>query len=331
MELVQLRDLKVVLQLGKGTYGVVNLARHRKTHDLYAIKENFVSDEEREQGIPPSTLRELALLKSLDHPNVIQLCNADFSNEAVKLILPYRRADLGQLMYTPRSDDDYHIDWPHEPEFVQELAQQLLSGVKYLHEHNVIHRDIKPANLLLDFETIACTKDVDTKQEMLLQIADFGLARVIAAEYANDNRYSRDVCTVWYRAPEILLGGAYSFSADIWSVGCILAEIVRGKPLFAGDSTEFDQLRHIFQMRGTPSVQNKVWPEATDPKRFPLFSPEMPCWKPQPMTSVLNQNPSTDLVFQHLVSKLLELNPNKRWTAAQALRHPYFSESLLEK
>lgn len=136
---------------------------------------------------------------------------------------------------------------------VKSFLFQLLKGIENCHKNKVLHRDLKPQNLLIS-------------REGILKLADFGLARAFGIPVKN---YTHEVVTLWYRAPDILLGSKkYSTSVDIWSIGCIFAELVNRKPLFAGCSEE-DQLKKIFSIRGTPSLDD--WPEMQD---LPLYKKE---------------------------------------------------------
>jgi cyclin-dependent kinase len=166
----------------------------------------------------------------------------------------------------------------------------------------VLHRDLKPQNLLINREDI-------------LKLADFGLARAFGIPVKN---FTHEVVTLWYRAPDVLMGSKnYSTSVDIWSVGCIFAEIVNRKPLFAGNNEE-EQLQKIFQIRGTPTEED--WPGF---KELPLFPQEGQIQhKPK---SLADKVPLCEAGLD-LLDKMLQSNPNKRITAKQAMAHPYFKD-----
>jgi len=177
---------------------------------------------------------------------------------------------------------------------------QLLKGVCYCHTRRILHRDLKPQNLLIDTEGV-------------LKIADFGLARAFGVPL---RQYTHEVVTLWYRAPEILLGSRhYATAMDIWSVGCIFAELVTRKPFFAGDS-EIDQLFHIFRILGTPNEE--MWPGVTS---LTDFKQAFPLWHPQKLSNAL-RNLSPDGV--DLLQRMLIYNPADRISAREALTHPYF-------
>jgi serine/threonine protein kinase len=157
-----------------------------------------------------------------------------------------------------------------EPQLVKHLLKQLISGIAFCHEHRVLHRDLKPQNLLLD-------------RNNTLKLADFGLARTFSVPL---RKYTHEVVTLWYRAPEILLGvEEYTTAVDSWSVGCILAEMVKLQPLFPGES-EIDELFRIFRTRGTPT--EVLWPGVT---QLQNYQSTFPMWPPQNMHSILGADP----------------------------------------
>lgn len=194
---------------------------------------------------------------------------------------------------------------------------QLISGVHHCHMNRVIHRDLKPQNLLVE------------RNGNVLKLADFGLARAFGIPV---RQYTHEVVTLWYRAPEILLGcKIYSTSVDMWSIGVIFAEMATKKPLFPGDS-EIDELYRIFRycaviislslrpcrVFGTPD--ESMWPGVTE---FPDYKPTFPVWKPRPLRSIIT---SLDDKGLDLLQQLLQYDPCKRITAKAALQHPYFAD-----
>jgi len=194
---------------------------------------------------------------------------------------------------------------PLDTPLVKSLLYQLLRGIAHCHQMKILHRDLKPQNLLVS-------------KEGVLKLADFGLARAFGIPVKN---YTNEVVTLWYRAPDILLGSKnYSTSIDIWSIGCIFVEIVNLKPLFPGNS-EQDQLKRIFKVMGTPNIEK--WPTLSD----------LPEWKPEnfekypgmPLSSIC---PKLDADGLDLLDKLLRMNPAERITAKKALEHPYFNDVL---
>jgi cyclin-dependent kinase 2 len=185
---------------------------------------------------------------------------------------------------------------------VKSYLYQILKGIAYCHSHRILHRDLKLANLLID-------------RKGVLKLADFGLARAFGVPIRT---YTHEVVTLWYRAPEILLGQArYSTPVDMWSVGCIFAELVTKRPLFPGDC-EIDELFRIFRTLGTPNEE--VWPGVTT---LPDYKSTFGQWKPQSLASVV---PGLDPLGLDLLSKMLRYAPQERISAKEALKHPYFDD-----
>lgn len=284
--------------LGQGTYGKVYKARNRKTGRVVAMKKMSVDWDE--EGLPSTFLREISLLKALSHPNVVALLDV-FTPSAERagtlvLIFEFLDLDLKKFMKVLNNDLSSKI--------IHKLAQQVCCGVEFCHEHLILHRDLKPQNLLID-------------NSYRLKLADFGLAR----GFTLAKKYTQEVVTVWYRAPELLLGsGLYSAPIDLWSVGCVLAEMAVGKPLFDGDS-EIDTIFKIFRMLGTPTQDS--WPGLTV---LPNFRMSFPSW-PSRTWAACHECALEKLEASgvELISSLLIYDPKKRASARNIVRHPYFS------
>ena len=221
-----------------------------------ALKRIRLDDEN--EGIPCSAVREISLLKELRHPNIVDLLDILHSPKKLTLVFEYLDSDLKKFLdmnvatnddtkpkggkKNSRSGTDYYYG-EAEDEVIKSFLYQLLKGVAYCHSKLVLHRDLKPQNLLIS-------------RQGQLKIADFGLARPFGAPVRS---YSPEVVTLWYRSPDILLGSKfYSTSIDMWSVGCVFAEMVTGRPLASGN-TAFDQLLKIQKVLGTPSSAD--WPD----------------------------------------------------------------------
>mmetsp|Transcript_8962 Transcript_8962/g.14884 ORF Transcript_8962/g.14884 Transcript_8962/m.14884 type:complete len:393 (-) Transcript_8962:263-1441(-) len=283
-------------KIGEGTYGRVFKARHRDKRTIFAVKRLRIEGED--EGIHPTAVREISFLKALNHPNIVRLYDVVFGERRISMVLEYLDYDLKQFMEARKG-------MPLDVECVQCFYHQLLSGLEYCHANRIIHRDLKPQNILV-------SKRGDVK------LADFGLARAQCNPISN---FSADVVTLWYRPPEALLGAThYSTSLDMWSVGCIFAEMVRGRPLFPGQTEEM-QLGLLFRCLGTPN--EAIYPGVT----------QLPHWKDKfrrfqaPTLQQFWQYfvPSLDSAGVNLLTSMVVYDPKKRITAKQALAHPYFN------
>ncbi|KAK9989577.1 hypothetical protein SO802_029816 [Lithocarpus litseifolius] len=283
-----------VEKIGEGTYGVVYKARDRTTNETIALKK--IRLEQEDEGVPSTAIREISLLKEMQHGNIVRLQDVVHSEKRLYLVFEYLDLDLKKYMDS-------------SPEFATDLRQikmflyQILRGIAYCHSHRVLHRDLKPQNLLIDRRTNA------------LKLADFGLARAFGIPVRT---FTHEVVTLWYRAPEILLGSRhYSTPVDVWSVGCIFAEMVNQRALFPGDS-EIDELFKIFRVLGTPN--DNTWPGVTS---LPDYKSTFPKWPPKDLATVV---PSLDSAGVDLLSKMLCFDPSRRVTARSALEHEYFKD-----
>ncbi|ORY04832.1 protein serine/threonine kinase [Basidiobolus meristosporus CBS 931.73] len=277
-------------KLGEGTYGIVYKAQNRETSEVVALKRIRLDNEE--EGVPCTAIREISLLKELKHPNIVRLYDVLHTEKKLTLVFEYLDSDLKKFLDTYGGDIDVFT--------IKQLMYQLLLGIAFCHEHRVLHRDLKPQNLL-----------INKKNE--LKLADFGLARAFGIPVRS---YSNEVVTLWYRAPDVLMGSRqYSTSIDVWSVGCIFAEMASGRPLFPGTSIN-DQLMRIFKVQGTPTEE--TWPGVS---QLADFKKDFPVYQKVPLETLL---PKLDVHGIDLINKLLELQPEKRISAENALQHPYF-------
>ncbi|XP_076893555.1 cyclin-dependent kinase C-2-like [Bidens hawaiensis] len=295
-------------QIGEGTYGQVYMAREIRTGEIVALKK-IRMDNERE-GFPITAIREIKILKKLHHENVIKLKEIVTSQGPEKdepgrpdgnkykggiyMVFEYMDHDLTGLADRP----GMRFSVPQ----IKCYMRQLLTGLHYCHVNQVLHRDIKGSNLLID-------------NEGNLKLADFGLARSFSNDH-NGNLTNR-VITLWYRPPELLLGSSkYGPAVDMWSVGCIFAELLHGKPIFPGKD-EPEQINKIFELCGAPDENN--WPGVTKIPWYNNFKPT------RPLKRRLRE------AFRHfdrhaleLLEKMLTLDPSQRISAKDALDAEYF-------
>ncbi|RNF11832.1 cell division related protein kinase 2 [Trypanosoma rangeli] len=280
--------------LGEGTYGVVYRAVDKVTGQIVALKK--VRLDRTEEGIPQTALREVSILQEVHHPNIVNLLDVICTDGKLYLIFEYVDHDLKKTL-EKRGGTFTGL-------LLKKLLYQLLDGLFFCHRHRIVHRDLKPANILITNDNV-------------LKIADFGLARTFQIPM---HTYTHEVVTLWYRAPEILLGAKhYTPSVDIWSVGCIFAELARGKVVFRGDS-EIGQLFEIFQVLGTPRDTEGSWLGVSS---LPDYRDVFPRWAGKSLAQVI---PQLDTEGIDLLSRMLKYNPAERISAKEALQHPWFND-----
>ncbi|GAA0141701.1 non-receptor serine/threonine protein kinase [Lithospermum erythrorhizon] len=288
-------------KVGEGTYGKVYRARDKSTGKIVALKKTKLNEDE--EGVPPTTLREISLLRMLSRdPHIVKLIDVKQGQNkegrtVLYLVFEYMDCDVKKYIRSVRANGENIA-----PKIIKSLMYQLCKGVAFCHSHGVLHRDLKPHNLLMDTKT------------MMLKIADLGLARAYTVPM---KKYTHEILTLWYRAPEVLLGAThYSTGVDMWSVACIFAELVTNQALFPGDS-ELQQLLHIFRLLGTPN--EKLWPGVGKLVNWH----EYPQWTAQPLSSAV---PKLEEKGLHLLSEMLQYEPSKRISAKKAMEHPYFDD-----
>lgn len=285
--------------IGEGAYGMVVSAVDTVTKTKVAIKK--ISPFEH-QTYCQRTLREIKILTRFRHENIIDIRDilrvpSIEQMKDVYIVQCLMETDLYKLLKTQRLSND-HICY---------FLYQILRGLKYIHSANVLHRDLKPSNLLLN-----TTCD--------LKICDFGLARVADPEHDHTGFLTEYVATRWYRAPEIMLNSkGYTKSIDIWSVGCILAEMLSNRPIFPGKHY-LDQLNHILGVLGSPSQEDL---ECIINEKARSYLQSLP-YKPKVPWSRLF--PNADQNALDLLGKMLTFNPHNRISVEEALAHPYLEQ-----
>lgn len=280
-------------KIGEGTYGVVYKGRHKVTQQIVAMKK--IRLESEEEGVPSTAIREISLLKELQHPNVVCLHDILMQDARLYLIFEFLSMDLKKYL------DSLPSRQMMDPMLVKSYLYQITQGIAFCHSRRVLHRDLKPQNLLIDSKGV-------------IKLADFGLARAFGVPV---RIYTHEVVTLWYRAPEVLLGSPrYSTPVDMWSIGTIFAEMATKRPLFHGDS-EIDQLFRIFRTLGTPN--NDTWPGV---ETLSDYKNTFPKWKAGSLSQVKN----IDQNGLDLLAKMLIYDPTKRISAREALRNLYFDD-----
>ena len=292
--------------ISSGTYGTVHRARCNLTGSVVALKKVRLEDA---GGFPVTALREVNVLFSARHENVVGVREVVVgrANDSVYVVMVYAEHELKVLLQRPTP--------PFRLPALKRLFHQLLSALAYLHARFVLHRDVKTSNLLYG-------------NDGRLLLADFGLARPYGLPL---QPYTPTVVTLWYRAPELLLGAQlYGPAVDAWSAGCVLAEMLRaGRPLWPGRG-ELDQLSRVWETMGGMSEEEVREVVGERP------GGGAPGWRVKPGDGVCRlRSLFSERVWEEgglsesgyaLLRGLLELNPKKRWTAAEALKSAWFTE-----
>ncbi|KAJ8637420.1 hypothetical protein MRB53_011687 [Persea americana] len=276
-------------KIGEGTDDVFYKAHDLVTNETVAIKK--IQDDD---GIPTQAFRQIAMLE-IPHRNMVRLKNVVYNGEMLYLVFEHMDLDLKTYM-------DSCPDFAKDQHLIKRFLYQILVGVAHIHSHWLLHRDLKPQNLLIDHTNA-------------LKLANFGLARRFDIPV---RAFTPQVSTLWYRAPELLLGlPFYTTHVDVWSVGCIFAEMANQKPLFPG-VTEIDELHKIFSILGSPTEE--TWPGV--PQLADFKSNLAKC----PAKDLATVVPGLDPAGIDLLSKMLHLEPHGRITARGALDHDYFKD-----
>ncbi|CAO3609621.1 unnamed protein product [Cunninghamella echinulata] len=289
--------------VGHGSFGEVIQAKIIKTNEVVAIKK--VLEDKKYKN------RELQLIQQLDHPNICALKAYFYNNEEEGKFPKRSKKDKVYLNlvleYMPETVYSVYRRYTKARQYTPTLAiklymYQLFRSLAYSHHHGICHRDIKPQNLLVNPTT------------GVLKLCDFGSAKPLVSGEAN----IAYICSRYYRAPELIFGAKYyTTSIDIWSVGCVLGEMMLGRPLFPGKSS-IDQIIEIVKIRGTPTTEQleQMNPDYT--------KQQLPRIYPTPLSKVFRSKSSKEVL--DLLDKLLEYIPSQRITAIEAMAHPYFDE-----
>lgn len=298
--------------VGSGTYGKVYKAIHVYTGRMVALKKIRMEGERdgvsnsmgrirlgfaNNQQFPVTATREIKLLQSLNHINVVALQEVMVERNDCFMVFEYLSHDLTGLLNHPT----FALTAAHK----KHLARQMFEGLDYLHRRGVLHRDIKAANIL-----ISKTGE--------LKFADFGLARFYQKRQKQD--YTNRVITIWYRSPELLLGETqYGPAVDIWSAACVLVEIFTRHAIFPGDGGEINQLDKIYNVLGTPS--RSEWPGISDLQWYELLRPSHRI----PSTFAEKYRDRVSAEAFELLQAMILYDPASRPTASDVLEHPYFT------
>jgi cyclin-dependent kinase 8/11 len=305
--------------------------------DLLLTFSRFKPDKEGEMiqytGLSQSAIREMALCSELSHANVVQLVEIILQEKCIFMVFEYTEHDLLQIIHHHTQPQRH----PIPASMVRSILFQLLNGLLYLHSNWVLHRDLKPANILVT-------------SNGAIRIGDLGLARLFYKPLNSLYNGDKVVVTIWYRAPELLLGSRhYTPAVDLWAVGCIFAELLSLRPIFKGEEAKMDskksvpfqrsQMMKIIEILGVPKKEN--WPGLVTMPDYPQlqslplsrvpghFKPSnldgwyQSCLKNAGYSSTSASGTPEANGFD-LLSRLLEYDPIKRITAQEALEHPYF-------
>lgn len=281
-------------QLGEGSYATVYKGYSNLLNRVVALKEIRLQPEE---GAPFTAIREASLLRGLKHANIVTLHDIIHTRQTLILVFEFMNTDFAQ--YLERHPGGLN------PKNIRLFMFQLLRGLGYCHERRILHRDLKPQNLLIN-------------EQGELKLADFGLAR---AKSIPSNTYTNEVASLWYRPPDIMLGSrSYSTSLDMWSVGCIFVEMVAGAPAFPGVKDTTDQLDKIFRVFGTPPSSYLEQYQSIESFNFRNIS-----YASQKLVQAFPKL-ATILQAENLAIAFLNLEPCKRISAQEALKHAFFAE-----
>jgi mitogen-activated protein kinase 1/3 len=298
---------ELIKKVGEGAYGVVASFKDNKTGKKVAVKKNGDAFADADDG--KRILREIKLQRQLDHENILGIVDVfapetlDFND--VYIVTELMEFDLAKVIASNGSLKAEHHQW---------FMQQILLGLAYLHSADIVHRDLKPANIL-------------TNKQCDVKICDFGLARVLNSAPVSEDQ-TNYVVTRWYRAPEVLFApeSHYTAAIDVWSAGCIMAEMIKRRPLFQGTS-QWDQIKRIVALLGMPRKEDLSWlPEGGAGRRFINKHCKGATKVDWPATLRIDSEQACAVV-----DEALRFDPRKRKSARDILSMPYFASIAAEQ
>lgn len=296
--LQQVKNYRIIDLVGEGAYGKVYKVIDDKDQ-IYALKSLKLNQQDKRNI--ESVQREIETLKKLKHPNIVDLIDFIQEDSHIYLIIGYMDMDL--KMFLSRNQSKISMS------FLKTVTRQIVEGLKCIHDNKILHRDIKSSNILLD-----------SKENV--KISDFSLSR--CSDTTGKGIYTQEIVSLWYRAPEILLGNSnYSSAIDIWSLGVLLVEIATKYCPFIGDG-ELSQLFEIFKILGTPSPQYfQIYCNNFPDLNVPRYSNKLAEYILSHNKLIIEDGNSALGYFIDLVAKCLEFDPNNRITVDKALNHEF--------